>query len=144
MKICLPVDQLNGLTSTISPSFRDAPVLMLIDSASHEFVGIDASSGACGATPTQIDAIVCAGGIGRGLFNGLRSRGIRVFSTASASVADALAELAAGSLEEVSDVACCGEGHHDHGAAHEHADGQGCGCSSSRHGEDGACGCGHH
>jgi predicted Fe-Mo cluster-binding NifX family protein len=137
MKICLPVDQLNGLASEISPSFRAAPVLMLIDSVSHEFLGIDASSGACGATPTHVDAIVCAGGIGRGLFNGLRSRGIRVFNTDALTVAEALSELSAGSLEEVAEVACCSDGDHDH------AEGQGCGCSSQQ-AESSGCGCGHH
>lgn len=56
--------------------------------------------------PKEIDAIVCAGGIGRGMFNGLRSHGIRVFNTDAVTVAEALAELTAGSLEEVTEVAC--------------------------------------
>lgn len=142
MKICIPVEQLNGLASKIFPSFREAPALMVIDSLSHEFLGIDASTGACGATPTHVDAIVCTGGIGRGLFNGLRSRGIRVFNTGAMSVADALSELAAGSLEEVSEVACC-SGHHEHDATHDHGEGHGCG-GSGRHDEESACRCGHH
>lgn len=145
MKICMPVDQLNGLSSEIAPNFRAAPALLVIDSVSSECVGIDASSGACHATPQRIDAIVCAGGIGRGMFNGLRSRGIRVFNTDAMTVEEALAELVAGSLVEVTEVECCGGGHHDQGEAHSHAHGQGCGCSSADgEAEGNGCGCSHH
>lgn len=145
MKICMPVDQINGLNSEISPNFRAAPALLVIDSVSSEFRGIDAASGTCGAVPLQIDAIVCAGGMGRGMFNGLRSRGIRVFNTDAITVAEALAELGAGSMEEVTEVACCGGGHHEHGDTHAHEHGEGCGCSGGQHGEGGSgCGCSHH
>lgn len=141
MKICMPVDQLNGLNSEISPNFRAAPALLVIDSVSHEYLGIDASSGSCRATPQHLDAIVCAGGIGRGMFNGLRSRGIRVFNTDALTVAEALAELAAGSLEQVTEVECCGGGHHQPGEAHDH-DQQGCGCGGGEAEQTGCCG--HH
>ena len=142
MKICMPVDQLNGLSSEIAPNFRAAPALLVIDSVSSECVGIDASSGACHATPQRIDAIVCAGGIGRGMFNGLRSRGIQVFNSDALTVEEALAELAGGSLIEVTEVECCGGDHH--GAAHGHQHGQDCGCSSAAgEAEAGGC-CGHH
>lgn len=145
MKICMPVDQLNGLNSEIAPNFRAAPALLVIDSVSSELFGIDASSGACHATPPHIDAIVCAGGIGRGMFNGLRSRGIRVFNTDALTVEEALAELAAGSLVEVAEVECCGGGHHDQGEAHGHEHGQDCGCSSPNgESEKSGCGCSHH
>lgn len=149
MKICLPVDQLNGLESEIAPNFRAAPSLLVIDSVSRECLGINASSGACKATPTQIDAIICAGGIGRGMFNGLRGHGIRVFNTAATTVAEALAEFTGDHLEEVHEVACCGGGHHDHAQAHQHAHGEGescgCGCDGKDHGHgENGCGCGGH
>lgn len=139
MKICMPVDQLNGLNSEIAPNFRAAPALLVIDSVSAECFGIDAASGTCRATPRQIDAIVCAGGIGRGMFNGLRSRGIRVFNTSAMTVKEALAELTAGSLEEVTEVECCGGGQHEYGQAPDHQHGQNCGCSSAHGGAKGAC-----
>lgn len=143
MKICMPVNQLAGFDSEISPNFRAAPALLVIDSVSSEFVGIDASSGACHATPQQLDAIVCAGGIGRGMFNGLRSRGIQVFTTDAVTVKAALAELAAGSLVEVAEVACCGGGHH--GEAHGHDEGHDCACGGeSGEAEKSGCGCSHH
>ena len=149
MKICIPVDQVKGLESEVFPNFRAAPALLVIDSDSRECVGIDASSGACGSTPLTIDAIVCSGGIGRGMFNGLRSRGIRVFNTEAFTVAEAMAELDAGRLEEVNEVACCGGGEgHGHGEGHAHAhhhdEGHEC-CGGSGHSGQagGGCGCGH-
>jgi len=144
MKICMPVDQLNGLDSEIAPNFRAAQALMLIDSVSRECLAIDASGGVCGATPQQIDAIVCAGGMGRGMFNGLRGRGIKVFNSDAATVAEALAELTAGSLEEVLEVECCGDAHHEQGAEHSHQDGHSCACSSSQSETSSGCGCSHH
>ena len=142
MKICLHVDQLNGLASEIAASFRAAPALLVVDSVTRQYLGIDASSGACHATPSQIDAIVCAGGVGRGMFNGLRGRGIRVFNSAALTVEEALAELAGGSLIEVTEVECCGGDHH--GEAHGHPHGQDCGCSNAAgEAEAGGC-CGHH
>lgn len=144
MKICMPVDQLNGLDSEIAPNFRAAPALLVIDTASQQCHAIDASGGACGAMPRQIDIIVCAGGMGRGMFNGLRSRGVRVFNTEAITVGEALAELQANTLAEVTEVACCGGGHHGHGSSDEkeHA----CGCSKhSGEGESGGgCGCKSH
>jgi predicted Fe-Mo cluster-binding NifX family protein len=143
MKICMPVDQLNGLDSEIAPNFRAAPTLLVIDSVNGECLGIDASSGACHATPQHIDAIVCAGGIGRGMFNGLRSRGIQVFNTDAMTVKEALAELAAGRLTAVAEVECCGGGHH--GEANAHARGHDCACgTASGESENSGCACSHH
>ena len=125
MKICFPVDQLNGLDSTISPVFRSAATLMLIDSETMENLNIDASEGSCGAVPSHIDAIVFSEGIGRGMFNGLKKNGIRVFASRAATVRSALVEFVSGQLQEVHEVACCG------GEAHEEAsaeNGAGCGC----------------
>jgi predicted Fe-Mo cluster-binding NifX family protein len=149
MKICFPVDQLKGLESEISPNFRASPALLVVDSETCGQLGIDAENGSCGALPAQIDAIVCAGGIGRGMFNNLRLRGIRVFNSDALTVADALAELAAGSLPEVNEVECCGG--HAHDEAGEQAE-QGCGCTGHgehEHGEHGhaqggGCGCAQH
>ncbi len=141
MKICMPVEHNKGVRSEIARNFRAAPALLLIDSDSRECTAIDASSGACHALPVHIDAVVCAGGIGRGMFNGLHSRGIRVFNTASTTVEEALVELAAGRLAELAEVECCKSGPHDHAAAHGHE----CGCGNPA-GETrkSGCGCSHH
>ena len=143
MKICLPTNDNLGLQSEIATNFSSAPWLLVVDSVTREYLGIDASSGACRVTPLHIDAIVCAGGIGRGMFNGLRGRGIQVFNSDALTVEEALAELAGGSLIEVTEVECCGGGDH-HGDAHGHQHGHDCGCGSAAgEAEAGGC-CGHH
>jgi predicted Fe-Mo cluster-binding NifX family protein len=150
MKICIPVNQRNGLDSEIAANYRAASFLLLIDSVTHEYLEISTSAGACAATPQDIQAIVCAGGIGRGMFNGLRRSGIRVFNSSARSAAEALAELAAGRLEEVLEVACCGggEGEGERGSAqaeaHHHEHGQECACSGVKETADSGCGCAHH
>jgi predicted Fe-Mo cluster-binding NifX family protein len=168
MKICLPVDQLNGLNSAIAPSFRAAPAMLIVDSETRDCVDLDPSKGNCGASTThEVDAIICAGGMGRGLFNNMRQNGVRVFNSNALTVGDALSEMAAGSLEEVTEVACCGGDEHDEDGHHAapggccaseggqagHAHGHG-GCGSegghAGHGHEhghghgkGGCGCGH-
>ncbi len=141
MKICLPVSQLKGLESKITPSFRATPALLVVDSNSQQFQEIDVSSSACRATPNQIDAIICAGGIGRGQFNGLRRRGVKVFLTDPTTVAEALRAFHAQSLVELHDVECCGG--HEH--THPEKNHTGCGCNGHQN-EDGtakSCGCSH-
>jgi predicted Fe-Mo cluster-binding NifX family protein len=126
MKICLPVDQINGLDSAIAASFRAATTLMLVDSQTLACQPVDASNGSCSAVPAKIDAIIFSDGIGRGMFNGLKQNGIRVFSSTATTVRSAMIEFASGRLQEVHDMACCGgDGHED--AAH--AAHSGCGCS---------------
>ena len=143
MKICLPVDQLNGLGSEIFPNFRSAPALLVVDSETGGCLGYEVTSSACSTIPRDIDAIVMAGGMGRGMFNGLRSTGIRVFGTTAFTVAEALTQLASGQLEEVTEVASCG-GAHGHGHSHAHAQGHDCGCSSTESTVSSGCCGGHH
>lgn len=130
MIICLPVDRLNGLDSKIFANFRSAPALLVVDTDHGDCLGIDATEGTCGAVPHQINSIICAGGMGRGMFNGLRQQGISVFNTTAITVADALTELKNGRLEKVTEVACCGEHHnHDEGnCEHHHQEGEHGGC----------------
>jgi predicted Fe-Mo cluster-binding NifX family protein len=152
MKICLPVDQLNGLNSEIAPSFRAAPALLIVDSETRDCIDLDPGNGNCGAATThEVDAIICAGGMGRGLFNNLRQNGVRIFNSNALTVGDALKEMAAGSLEEVSEVACCSGD--EHGEDGHHAAPGGCCGSEGGHGGNGhehghahgqgGCGCGH-
>ena len=145
MKYCLPVDRHEGLMSEISPNFRTAPALLLVDSETRAFTNMDAGNCGCDATPMQIDAIICAGGIGRGMFNNLRQNGVRVYFSNALTVDQALSEMAAGSLEEVNAVACCSghqpTGYADPAAAHGCCGSQG-DHSAHDHGH-GRCGCGH-
>lgn len=138
MKICMPVEALNGLDSRISANYRSAPALLVVDTKSQELTAIEPTAGSCNATPEEIDVIICAGGMGRGMFNRLRLQGIQVFNGGAVTVREALSGLTNGTLEEVTQVACCGG--HDH-----EKESQGCGCNhhgseSKQHG----CGCRGH
>lgn len=145
MKIALPVDQLNGLASEIAPNLRAAPALLIVDTATNTVGGIDTSSGMCGSFPADIQTIICAGGMGRGMFNGFKARGIRVFHSDHQTAGEAISALQANQLEEVKDAQCCGGGHH-HNHDHDHHHGQG-GCCHDHHDGDenthGQC-CGQH
>jgi predicted Fe-Mo cluster-binding NifX family protein len=147
--------------------------MLIVDSETRDCVNVDPGNSSCGTTTHEVDAIICAGGIGRGMFNNMRQNGVRIFNSNALTVGDALNEMAAGSLEEVSEVACCGGdehaehehhaaaggccgsegGHAGHGHEHGHGHGKG-GCGSEgghashghehRHGHGkGGCGCGH-
>lgn len=140
MNICLPVEQANGLDSRISPNLRSTPALLIVDSENGRISGIDTSSGVCGAIPGDIDALVFAGGIGRGMFNGLQRQGIRIFATDADTVGNALAQLAAGTLQEVGEAPKCSGGQ-----PADHAPGS-CGCGNhgqENNGPAGTCGCQH-
>lgn len=147
MHICLPVEQAEGLDSKIFPNLRAAPALLIVNSGNGEIEAIHTSAGVCGAIPDDIDILVFAGGIGRGMFNGLQRKGVRVFATDCDTVRNALAQLAEGTLQEVGDVPDCAGGQHAHQAQGEAA-ASGCGCGHHHEEEKTAhaqhrCGCGH-
>ena len=140
MKICLPANDNLGLQSEIASNFSSAPWLLVVESESLQTRAIDMSDEAQRRQPVDLDVIVCAGSIGRGMFNGLRGRRIRVFNSAALTVDEALAELTGGSLSEVREVECCGGGHHGEAHGHQHGQDCGCGCAAGET-EHGGCGC---
>jgi len=146
MKVCFPVTDQQGLASELAADFRSAPALLIVDSETGLISSPDPAGGSCQAMPTDIDAVVFVKGMGRGMFNGLTQRGIRVFSCDSQPVQSALSLLAEGKLQKVEKVACCGGGHHhavkEH--AHDHAGPSCCGQKSATPSGNGSCGCGHH
>lgn len=157
MKICFPVERIEGLGSPIAANFKAAPALLFVDSDTCANYGVEVGGSACGALPDDLDVVVYADGIGRGLFNGLRMHGIGVFRTDAATVGVALAGFVAGDLEAVGEVACCGGGQHaqaneaahscacgGHGESHDGGRGCGCGGHEAGHGGGHGCGCGGH
>lgn len=137
MKICIPVLRSVGEDYQINPDMRNTEALLMVDSITgfEELAAVNAS--ACQAVPDDVDAIICAGGVGAGMFNGWMMRGIRVFSSRDDMVSEALRKLKAGDLSEVGNVPSCGGGCQGHGHGHDH-DGGGC----QGHAHDHACGCG--
>ena len=139
MKICIPVLRSVGEDYEINLDMRNTEALLMVDSVTgfEELVAVDAS--ACQAVPDDVDAIICAGGVGAGMFNGWMMRGIRVFATQDEMVSEALKKLKAGTLAEVGNVPACGGGCGGHG--HEGGVG-GSGGGGHGHGhDDHACGC---
>lgn len=142
MKIAFPVIQPEGLASTIAPNIRTAPCLLVVDSQNGVPLAAEAFGG-CGTALPELDAVVFSGEIGRGMFLGLQRQGIRLFTTNGTTVSDALAQLAAGTLCEITSATCHGHGQASSSGNSEHS---GCGCHSDHggHGAHGEHDAGHH
>ncbi|MGL4667176.1 MAG: NifB/NifX family molybdenum-iron cluster-binding protein [Saezia sp.] len=129
MKIGLPIDTVNQLESEIAANLKTAPAFLVFDTQSKNMQIIDTQNGVCGALPAELDVIIFADGMGRGMFNNLQSKGVKVFQTHALTVKEALEAFEGGNLETVKDVACCSD--HDGGGEHHH---------HHQHGGGGCCG----
>ena len=142
MKIGFPIDTVNQLESEIAANMKSAPAFLVVDAESKEMQVIDTGSGLCGAMPSDLDVIIFADGMGRGMFNGLQTKGIKVFQTDALTVKEALEAFEASALAILEDVPCCGNhgeaGHHDH--HHGHHQGGGCCCGAGKEHGKGCCG----
>lgn len=125
MRICIPTMDDSGLDSRLYDHFGSAPFMTLADTESGAVdvirnTGHQHEHGRC--TPVshvdrdRTDAVVCHG-MGKRAVASLRKGGLRVYVTAADSVRDAIVEVCAGRLEELSvDTACGGHGErHGHG-----------------------------
>lgn len=140
MRIGLPVDTLNLFESEIAVNLKAAQAFIVIDSEKEGVEVIDTQNGVCGALPSNLDVIIFSDGMGRGMFNGLKTKGVKVFQTEAVTVKEALEAFQAQQLEELEDAQCCGHGEHQH-AEHGHHGG-GC-CHGGGH-ERGHGHCEHH
>lgn len=132
MKVCVPINENEGLNSPVCGHFGSAPAFLLADTESDSCEVISNNNshhahGMCqplqalaGASP---DAVI-VGGIGMGALLKLNAAGIRVFLAAAPTVAENLTALREGRLAEARPESACG--HHGQGGAHAHAGG-GCG-----------------
>lgn len=140
MRIGLPVDTLNQFESEIAANLKAAQAFIVIDSDKEGVEVIDTRNGVCGALPNNLDVIIFSDGMGRRMFNGLKTKGVKVFQTKAITVKEALEAFQAQQLEELEDAQCCGHGDHQH-EEHGH-NGSGC-CHGGGH-EHGHGHCGHH
>ena len=133
MRICIPINENQGLDSPVCGHFGSAPAFLVTDTETAEYHvrpngNQHHAHGMC--QPLQAlgevspDAVV-VGGIGRGALLKLNASGIRVFLAAAGTVADNLTALREGRLPEASPATACG--HH----GHEASTGGGCGHSRS-------------
>jgi predicted Fe-Mo cluster-binding NifX family protein len=121
VKICIPVNQDNGLKSQVWPHFGSAPAFMLMDTASGDYRVIPNQNqhhahGMCqplaALAGESVEAIV-VGGIGLGALNKLVAANIRVFFAEQETVEETLGKLEQGLLTLMQpNMACQGRGHH--------------------------------
>src|SRR3989339_327987 len=117
MKICLPVNENNGLNSTLSEHFGSAPYFMIVDTDSNDCISVlnnnqHHAHGMC--RPLEIlghekfDGIV-VGGIGAGALNKLMAAKIKVYKTGYTTIRETVEAFKGNQLVEVNlNLACSG------------------------------------
>ncbi len=126
MKICFPVQNVEGMESRVFDHFGSAPFFIVVDTSTNTASTITNGDqhhthGACNpilALDNQsIDAVV-VGGIGGGALNRLNRAGIRVYRAAARSVKENVALYLAKGLQELGLMHVCGGHSHGEGCAH--------------------------
>jgi len=124
MKICFPVEENQGLESSVFGHFGSAPAFVVVDTETRdvrEIVNRDLhhAHGACSPIKAlggqQADAIV-VGGIGAGALLGLNRAGLKVYRALGDTIAENLACMAHAELPELTSEQVCGG--HGHGCGH--------------------------
>jgi predicted Fe-Mo cluster-binding NifX family protein len=120
MKICIPVEDNNGLESRVCAHFGSAPFFLVVDSDTNECDpivndGAHHAHGMCQPLALldgkDIDGVV-VGGIGRGALFKLQAGNIGVYMSEYSTVKETIDAHKAGSLRPVSpEGACAGHGH---------------------------------
>ena len=126
MKVCFPVKDNRGLESPVFNHFGSAPLFVVVDTGTGqvgEVINRDLhhAHGACSPLKAldghRVDAVV-VGGIGGGALAGLNRAGIRVYRSAAPSIAENIARLRRGDLEEWLPGEACGGHGHGHACSH--------------------------
>jgi predicted Fe-Mo cluster-binding NifX family protein len=126
MRVCFPVQNNEGLDSTVFNHFGSAPMFVVVDAASDAVSAISNGDqhhahGACNPLKAldnqKIDAVV-VGGIGGGALSRLNQAGIKVYRAQSKTVGENLALYKEQGLTEYSSLSVCGGHSHDGGCAH--------------------------
>jgi len=126
MKICFPVQNDNGIESTVYNHFGSAPVFVVVDTDTNSIASINNRDqhhyhGACNPMKAldnqKVDAIV-VGGIGRGALTRLNQMGITVHRSQAETIAANMALFTKQSLPVLTLQSCCGGHGKDGGCAH--------------------------
>jgi predicted Fe-Mo cluster-binding NifX family protein len=126
MKVCFPVQEDQGIESTVFNHFGSAPLFVVIDTATNNVSIINNKDkhhehGGCNplrALDNQnIDAVV-VGGIGTGALSKLSQAGIKAYRSQSSTVRENLALFLSKGLSEFALQSCCGGHGHSGGCAH--------------------------
>jgi len=126
MKICFPVQNDNGIESTVYNHFGSAQVFVVFDTDTNSVASISNrdqhhTHGACNPMKAldnqKVDAIV-VGGIGAGALTRLNQMGITVHRSQGETIRENLSMFQAKSLPELTVQGCCGGHSDDGGCAH--------------------------
>jgi predicted Fe-Mo cluster-binding NifX family protein len=128
MKVCVPVEQYESLSSQVYGHFGSAPGFVVVDTETMEVEPLtnhnsDHQHGTCSPVRAlagaQVDAVI-VGGIGARALQGLWAAGVRVYRSPALKVGEAIIRLKKKQLPEMTLQDQC----HDHGR-HVHGCGQG-------------------
>jgi predicted Fe-Mo cluster-binding NifX family protein len=126
MKVCFPVQNVEGVESRVFNHFGSAPNFIVIDTSTNEVSTITNrdqhhAHGACNPILAldnrSIDAVV-VGGIGGGALSRLNQAGIKVYRAAAESVKENVALYVAKGLQEFGLMHVCGGHSQEGGCAH--------------------------
>jgi predicted Fe-Mo cluster-binding NifX family protein len=126
MRVCFPVQNNDGLDSTVFNHFGSAPLFVVVDAVSDTVSTISNgdqhhAQGACNPLKAldnqKIDAVV-VGGIGAGALSRLNQAGIKVYRAQSKSVGENLALYKGKGLPEYSPQSSCRGHSRSGGCAH--------------------------
>ncbi|NWF91182.1 MAG: diguanylate cyclase [Ignavibacteriaceae bacterium] len=122
MNICIPVNEDQGLRSSVCAHFGSAPYFMIVELESGACRAIANTNqhhghGMCmplaALQGESIDSLV-VGGIGAGAVNKLLAAGIQVFLSEESTVEETMTAYKAGTLRLVTPETACGH-HRTHG-----------------------------
>lgn len=115
MKICVPVENYEGLNSKPFNHFGSAPMFVVCDTESGEVSQLQNGDlghehGKCqpikALSGTTVDCVI-AGGIGQGAISKLNSMGIKVYKANGNTIEENIAQLKENKLEEFASTHTC-------------------------------------
>jgi predicted Fe-Mo cluster-binding NifX family protein len=116
MKVCFPVQDNQGLESTVYNHFGSAPMFVVVDAATNTVATIinrdqhhepRACNPIAALNNEKVDAIV-VGGIGGGALSRLNQAGIRVYQANGANIKENVGMFISQQLQEYTLQQCCG------------------------------------
>ncbi len=126
MKICFPVQNDNGIESTVYNHFGSAPVFVVVDTDTNSVASISNrdqhhTHGSCNPMKAldnqKVDALV-VGGIGAGALTRLNQMGITVHRSQGETIRENLSMFQDKRLPVLTVQGCCGGHSNDGGCAH--------------------------
>jgi len=126
MKICFPVQNDEGLTSTVFNHFGSAPKFVVVDTDTNGVATINNGDqhhahGACSpmkALDNQSIDVIVVGGIGAGALTKLNQMGITVYRAQGTTIDENIKLFTSKVLSVYSVQSCCGGHGKDGGCAH--------------------------